>query len=321
MSASPASRPFTVLRGGDAVPAALADPVVAIGNFDGVHRGHRAVIGVAVRRAHAAGKPALALTFEPHPRAYFRPNEPMFRLTPEPLKLALLASTGLDGAAVLAFDALLAAKDAESFVTEILVGWLGVGCVVAGFDFHFGRARGGSPAFLREAGARHGFAVEIVPPLLDDGAQISSSAIRAALAQGRVEQAAHMLGAPFTVEAEVIHGDKRGRELGYPTANMRLDPATELAHGIYAVSVEIDGVARPAVASFGRRPTFDDGAPRLETFVFDWSGDLYGRRLKVAFHAYLRPELKFAGIEPLIAQMDEDSRRARAILGAGPGGR
>ncbi|GAB4070002.1 bifunctional riboflavin kinase/FAD synthetase [Ancylobacter sonchi] len=317
MSASPAPPPFIVLRGGDAVPAALAHPVVAIGNFDGVHRGHRAVIGEAVRRAHAAGKPAVALTFEPHPRAYFRPNEPMFRLTPEPMKLGLLASTGLDGAAVLAFDALLAAKDAESFVTEILVDWLGVACVVAGFDFHFGRARGGSPAFLREAGARHGFSVEIVPPLLDDGAQISSSAIRAALAQGRVEQAAHMLGAPFTIEAEVIHGDKRGRELGYPTANMRLDPTIELAHGIYAVTVEIDGVARPAVASFGRRPTFDDGAPRLETFVFDWSGDLYGRKLKVAFHAYLRPELKFDGIEPLIVQMDEDSRRARAILGAG----
>lgn len=308
--------PFVVLRDGEALPAALKGPVVAIGNFDGVHRGHRAVIGTAIEQARSFGKPALALTFEPHPRAFFRPDEPMFRLTPEPMKLARLAETGLDGAVVLGFDAALAAKDAESFVADILVGQLGVAMVVAGFDFHFGKGRSGSPAFLREAGARHGFRVEIVPPLLDEGAQISSSAIRAALAQGRVEQAADMLGAPWEIEAEVIHGDKRGRELGYPTANMRLDPSIQLAHGIYAVTLEIDGVKRPGVASFGRRPTFDDGAPRLESFVFDFSGDLYGKRLRVAFHAYLRPELKFDGIEALIAQMDIDSAKARAALGS-----
>ncbi|MBS7539709.1 bifunctional riboflavin kinase/FAD synthetase [Ancylobacter lacus] len=307
---------FFVLRGDTPLPPSLRGAVVAIGNFDGVHRGHRAVIGTALEEAHSTGRPALALTFEPHPRAFFRPEEAMFRLTPEAMKLHRLAETGLDGAVVLAFDAALAALDAESFVRTVLVERLQASAIVAGFDFHFGRGRGGSPAFLREAGARHGFSVAIVPPMLENGAQISSSAIRAALAQGRVAEAAGMLGAPFEIEAEVIHGDKRGRELGYPTANMRLDPSIALAHGIYAVTAEIDGVRRPAVASFGRRPTFDDGAPRLETFVFDYSGDLYGRRLRIAFHAYLRPELKFNGIDALIAQMDRDSAEARAVLGA-----
>ncbi|MBB3770694.1 riboflavin kinase/FMN adenylyltransferase [Angulomicrobium tetraedrale] len=312
-----AARPhdFAIFHDATGLPAALARPVVAIGNFDGVHRGHRAVIGTAIDQARSFGRPALALTFEPHPRAFFRPDEPMFRLTPPPLKLKRLAQTGLDGAVVLTFDAALAGLDAETFVSEILLGRLGVSMVVAGYDFHFGKGRGGSPSFLREAGHRHGFPVEIVAPLLDEGAQISSSAIRAALAQGRVEQAADMLGSPWEVEAEVIHGDKRGRELGYPTANMRLDPAIRLAHGIYAVTVEIDGVRHKGVASFGRRPTFDDGAPRLETFIFDYSGNLYGRVLPIAFHAYLRPELKFDSIDALIAQMDIDSARAKAALG------
>lgn len=315
MTHAPASaHAFPVLRTAGPLPEALAHPVIAIGNFDGVHRGHRAVIGTAIDQARSLGRPALAMTFEPHPRAFFRPDEPMFRLTPEPMKLRRLAETGLDGAVVLPFNAAIAGLEAEAFVADLLVGQLGVSMVVAGYDFHFGKGRGGSPAFLREAGQRHGFPVEIVPPLLDEGAQISSSVIRAALAQGRVEQAAHMLGAPWAVEAEVIHGDKRGRELGYPTANMRLDPATTLAHGIYAVTVTIDGVTHKGVASHGRRPTFDDGAPRLETFIFDFSGDLYGRVLTVAFHAYLRPELKFDSIDALIAQMDIDSARAKAAL-------
>lgn len=308
--------PFTVLSGDAPVPGDLRGAVVAIGNFDGVHRGHRAVIGTAIEQARSLGCPALALTFEPHPRAFFRLEEPLFRLSLEPLKLKRLEETGLDSAVVLSFDAALAAKDAESFVTDILVARLGVSMVVAGFDFHFGKARGGSPSFLREAGRRHGFAVEIVPPLLDEGAQISSSAIRAALAQGRVQQAADMLGAPYRVEAEVVHGDKRGRELGYPTANMVLDPSIALAHGIYAVTAEFDGAVHSAVASFGRRPTFDGGAPKLEVFVFDFKGDLYGKMLRIAFRAYLRPELRFDSLDALIAQMDKDNAQARAILGA-----
>ncbi|MCK0199031.1 bifunctional riboflavin kinase/FAD synthetase [Ancylobacter sp. 6x-1] len=306
--------PFFILTGNEPLPLSLHGAVVAIGNFDGVHRGHRAVIGTALDEAHASGRPALALTFEPHPRAFFRPGETMFRLTPVDEKLARLAETGLDGAVVLAFDAALAALDAETFVREVLVERLHAGAVVAGFDFHFGKGRGGSPAFLREAGQLYGFDVAIVPPLLDDGAQISSSAIRAALAQGRVEQAADMLGRPFSIEAEVIHGDKRGRDLGYPTANMRLDPAIALAHGIYAVTADVDGVRHPGVASFGRRPTFDDGAPRLETFIFDFSGDLYGKTVRIAFHAHLRPELKFDSIEALVEQMDLDSAAARSAL-------
>jgi riboflavin kinase/FMN adenylyltransferase len=310
---------FTVVHGETPPGSALRGAVVAIGNFDGVHRGHQAVIATARARAQALGRPAAALTFEPHPRSFFRPQEPFFRLTDERNKLRLLAATGLDGAIVLRFDAALAALTADEFVERILVGQLAVAGVTIGFDFHFGANRTGSPDFLAAAGARHGFAVDIVPRFEDGGRRISSGPIRAALGEGHVTDAAEMLGFPWFVSGEVVHGDKRGRELGYPTANLRLDPTCGLRHGIYAVRANVGGRRVDGVASFGRRPMFDVGTVLLEAFLFDFSGDLYGQTIDVAFIEWIRPEMKFDTIDELVRRMDEDSRIARAALVKAPG--
>jgi riboflavin kinase/FMN adenylyltransferase len=308
------SEPFVVVRGEAATEHALDGAVVAIGNFDGVHRGHRAVIAAALARAQALGRPAAALTFEPHPRSVFRPDEPLFRLTDERAKLRLLATTGLDGAIVLRFDAALAGLSAQDFVSRILVGRFAVAGVVIGFDFHFGLNRAGSPDFLTAQGAKQGFAVDVVPRFEDAGRPVRSGPIRAALAAGRVAEASEILGYPWFVSAEVVHGDKRGRELGYPTANLRVDPACGLAHGIYAVRVGIGERRYDGVASFGRRPMFDQGTVLLEVFLFDFSGDLYGEVIDVAFIDWIRPELKLDSVEALVRRMDEDSRLARAAL-------
>jgi riboflavin kinase/FMN adenylyltransferase len=315
MSLRPNStKPLLVARGDETAVDALRSGVVAIGNFDGVHRGHRAVIRAAVDRALAMQRPAIALTFEPHPRRFFRPDAPMFRLSDEAAKLRLLAATGLDGVVVLAFDADLAALSAEDFVGRVLVDRLGIAGAAIGFDFHYGRERRGSPAFLAAEGERLGFPVEIVAPLEDEGRPVSSSAIRAALEAGRVVEAAELLGGPWFVNAKVIHGDKRGRDLGYPTANLRLDPHCGLKHGIYAVRVGLDGTLHDGVASFGRRPTFDNGAPLLEVHLFDFSADLYDASLDIAFISWIRSELKFESVAELIRRMDEDSRLARLAL-------
>lgn len=310
---------FAVAHGETPAGHALRGAVVAIGNFDGVHRGHQAVIATARQRAAALKCPAAALTFEPHPRSFFRPREPLFRLTDERNKLRLLASTGLDGAIVLRFDAALAALSADDFVERILLERLAVSGVTIGFDFHFGANRSGSPDFLAAAGARRGFAVDIVPRFEDNGRRISSGPIRAALGHGHVTEAAEMLGFPWFVSGEVVHGDKRGRELGYPTANLRLDPTCGLRHGIYAVRMNVDGRRYDGVASFGRRPMFDIGTVLLEVFLFDFSGDLYGRTVDVAFIEWIRPEMKFDSIDDLVRRMDDDSGIARAALGKAPG--
>jgi riboflavin kinase / FMN adenylyltransferase len=293
---------------------ALKGGVVAIGNFDGVHRGHRAVIRAAVDRGQALGRPAVALTFEPHPRRFFRPQEPMFRLSGEAAKLRLLAATGLDGALVLTFDAALAGLSAEEFIDRILVDRLGIAGAAIGFDFHYGRNRSGSPSFLAAQGERLGFLVEIVPPLQHEGRPVSSSTIRIALEAGRVAGAAELLGGPWFVTAMVTRGDRRGRELGYPTANLRLDPDCALKHGIYAVRVGSEGKLHDGVASFGRRPTFDDGPALLEVHLFDFTGDLYGRQLDVAFIGWIRSELKFDAIADLVRRMHEDSGLAHTAL-------
>jgi len=308
------SAPFVVIRGDARADDALAGAVVAIGNFDGVHRGHRAVIAAAGARAAALGRPSAALTFEPHPRSFFRPNEPLFRLTDERAKLRLLAATGLAGAMVLRFDAGLAGLSAERFVSDILVGRFAVAGVAIGFDFHFGLNRAGSPDYLAAQGARLGFAVDIVPRFEDAGRPVRSGPIRAALEAGRVAEANELLGYPWFVSAEVVHGDKRGREFGYPTANLRLDPACALMHGIYAVRVGVGERRYDGVASFGRRPMFDQGIVLLEVFLFDFSRDLYGEVIDVAFVDWIRPELKFDSVEALVRRMDEDSRLARAAL-------
>jgi len=292
----------------------LRGATVAIGNFDGVHRGHKAVIAAALARARVLGKPSAALTFEPHPRAFFNPDEPLFRLTPEAAKLRLLAVTGLDGAIVLAFNAELARLTAEDFVQRVLVDRFAISGAAIGFNFHFGANRAGSPDFLQAKGKKHGLTVDIVPPLLDGGRPVSSGPIRAALAAGRLDDAAEFLGYPWFVSGTVIHGDKRGRELGFPTANLRLDPACALRHGIYAVRTAIAGRRYDGVASFGRRPMFDTGAVLLEIFLFDFAGDLYGANIDVAFMAWLRDEAMFASAKDLMRQMTEDSRLAREAL-------
>jgi riboflavin kinase / FMN adenylyltransferase len=314
----PPAKPLVVLR--DSAPAdALRGAVIAIGNFDGVHRGHRAVIAAAVARARTARCPAAALTFEPHPAAILRPQQPMFRLTDETGKLRLLAATGLDGAIVLTFNLALSSLSPEEFVRRFLMERYGVAGAAVGFDFHFGKNRTGSPAFLQEQGARHGFAVDVLPPMQDEGRPVSSGTIRSALAAGRVIEAGELLGYPWFASGTVIAGDRRGRELGYPTANMRLDPSCGLKHGIYAVRVGLGGRLQDGVASFGCRPMFDNGAPVLEVFLFDFEGDLYGQNLDVAFIAWIRQEMRFDGIEALIRQMDEDSARAREALARAPG--
>lgn len=311
------AHPFVVVQDHDD-SALLRGAVAAIGNFDGVHRGHRAVFDAAIQRARASGRPAAALTFEPHPRTFFRPDAPSFRLTDRNAKLQLLGASGLDGVIVLNFDAALANLTAGEFIEDILVQRLAVAGVVIGFNFYFGKNRGGSPDLLIAAGQQHGFSVDIVPPFEEHGRRVSSGAIRDALGRGDVADAAALLGYPWFVSGEVIHGEKRGRALGYPTANLRLDPGCGLRHGIYAVRVMVDGRLYDAVASFGRRPTFDNGAPLLEVFLFDFSGDLYGKRLDVAFIDWIRPELRFDGVEALVAQMDEDSRQARSLLATSP---
>lgn len=304
------SSAFPVLGPGQALPASLARPTVAIGNFDGVHRGHRHVLAAA----KATGRPVVVMTFEPHPRSYFQPDVPLFRLTDAAGKARLLASAGADGLAVLAFDAAMAGTSAEAFVDRLLVDWLGASTVVVGRDFHYGTRRAGNAETLRQAGASKGFAVTEVAALDGPEGPISSSAIREALSSGRVEAANALLGHAWFVTGPVIHGEKRGRELGYPTANIRLDAACGLAHGIYAVMIGIDGTWHQGVASYGRRPQFDNGAPLLEVHVFDFAGNLYDKEVDVAFASYLRGEAKFDSLEALIAQMDDDSREARKRL-------
>ena len=304
---------FLIVR--DTAPeGALHGAVVAMGNFDGVHRGHQAVIAAAQERAKALGTPAAVLTFEPHPRTFFVPGEPLFRLTDEAAKLRLLASTGLDGAIVLTFNAALASLMADEFVDRILVGRFGVSGAVIGFNFHFGKNRAGSPDFLAAEGRKLGFTVDVIPPFEINGRPVSSGPIREALAAGRPEGAATLLGFPWFISGEVIHGDKRGRELGFPTANLSLDAACGLRHGVYAVRVAVGERLCDGVANFGRRPMFDSGVVLLEVFLFDFSGDLYGQRIDVAFIARIREEKFFGSLEELVQAIDEDSRLARLAL-------
>ncbi len=299
------------------LPEKLKGGVIAIGNFDGVHRGHQTVLNRALELAKSRGVPALVLTFEPHPRTVFNPDKPVFRLSPAPVRAQVLEAMGFHSVIEYPFDREFASRSAEEFVRSILVDWLGATEVVTGFDFHFGKGREGGPAFLMEAGKRNGFGVTLVDAFRDEGADVvSSSRIRRLLAEGNVSEAAGLLGYRFTVEAEVIKGQQLGRTLGYPTANMALAPEAELKPGIYAVRLRrADGSLHDGVASFGYRPTVtDNGAPLLETFVFDFSGDLYGEHCRVSFFGHLRDELKFTGLEPLVEQIRKDEEEARALL-------
>lgn len=308
---------FVRISGEEAVPARLRGGVVAIGNFDGIHRGHQAVLERALEEARRRNVPALVLTFEPHPRKVFLPDVPLFVLTPPHVKARLIEALGFDAVIERPFTREFSGLSAEEFVTAILQDQLGISHAVTGFDFHFGKNRQGGPAFLMASGERHGFGVTLVDPFRDEGAEIiSSSRIRELLSEGDAAEAAGLLGYRFTVEAEVVGGARLGRTLGFPTANMRLSPDFALKEGIYAVRFRRgDGTLHDGVASFGRRPTVDDdGAPLLETFVFDFSGDLYGEVASVSFFGYLRGEFKFEGLEALVAQMKRDEMEARALL-------
>lgn len=313
------SNSFTIIRDDDAVPAQIKGAVIAIGNFDGLHRGHRAVIASALAMAENGKRPVLAMTFEPHPRAFFQPQVPMFRLSSPHDKLRLMAASGLNGAVVMNFNAARAATSADDFIHRDLIARLAPSGIVIGFDFHFGKGRAGTPAMLQDRCTAAGIAVHIEPHYDWQGHPVSSSEVRKALSEGELAHANDLLGYPYFVSGSVIHGEKRGRTMGYPTANIALDPANALKHGIYAVRVAQDGVLREGVASFGRRPTFDNGAPLLEIFLFDFAGDLYGQNLDVAFIAYLRDEMRFDSLDALIAQMDRDSADARTALARQPG--
>jgi riboflavin kinase/FMN adenylyltransferase len=319
MSVEPAPSRFILVRNpADPIPG-LENPVVAIGNFDGVHQGHAAVISRAEQMARRLGRPAAVLTFEPHPVDYFRKAGTVFRLTPEGAKARALARLGLDGMIVLPFDATMATTSAERFVAEILVSRLNISGAVVGYDFHFGQSRGGSPAFLADAAQRYGFPVEIVDEVTANTGgvpeAIHSNLARQALERGDVAEAARLLGHHWFVVGEVIHGQKLGRQLGFPTANVELDPSCRLRYGIYAVRLTVDGVTYGGVANFGRRPTVtDSGAPLLEVFVFDFAGDLYGKQVEVAFIGWVRGEEKFASLDDLVAEMNRDKEKARALL-------
>lgn len=301
------------------LPASLRGGVIAIGNFDGVHRGHQAVLGRALEIAADQRIPSLVLTFEPHPRTVFRPDQPVFRLTPAPLKAKLLEALGFNAVLEYPFDRDFATRSPDEFIHSIILDWIGARHVVTGFDFHFGKDREGGPAYLLAAGARYGFGAHLLDAFRDEGAHVvSSSRIRDLIADGDVAHAAGLLGYRYTVEAEVIHGKKLGRTLGFPTANMALPPEVRLKPGIYAVRFRTsDGSLHDGVASFGYRPTTDhDGAPLLETVLFDYAGDLYGQTCSVTLFGFLRPELKFNGLDPLVAQMNMDAAEARALLSA-----
>lgn len=305
--------------GTEPLPPHLRGAVIAIGNFDGVHRGHQAVLERALDEARKLGAPALVLTFDPHPRRLFQPDVPHFVLTPPDMKAVLIEMLGFDGIIEMAFTRGFASLSAEDFVARVLVNRFGVGHCLTGVDFHFGQGRQGGPAYLMAAGEGHGFGVTLVDSFRDESAHvISSSRIRGLLINKETVEANGLLGYRYTVEAAIIHGQKLGRTLGFPTANMALPDSCHLAHGIYAVRFRRpDGTLHDGVASFGRRPTVtDNGRPLLETFLFDFTGDLYGEVCRASLFGFQRPELKFDGLEPLLSQMNRDKAEAQAILGS-----
>lgn len=299
------------------IDPALKGASVAMGNFDGVHRGHQAVIDTA-RRSDA---PLGVITFEPHPRQVFAPDAPPFRLMNAEARQNRLAKLGVSRLYELPFTRALAGLTPEDFAREVLVEGLGITHVVVGADFQFGKGRAGTAAVLQDLGRRFGFDVTIQPLVGGEDGAISSTAIRTALAEGRVQDAADMLGHYHRIDGEVLHGEKRGRALGYPTANMAVEGLHLPRLGVYAVKVEVLGGPHrgfyDGVASLGVRPMFGENKPNFEVHLFDFAGDLYGQHLSVALVEYLRPEAKFDGLQALIDQMDADSERARAILARG----
>ncbi|MCK0172261.1 bifunctional riboflavin kinase/FAD synthetase [Aliiroseovarius sp. S1123] len=289
-----------------------------IGNFDGVHLGHQYVINIARQKAAELGAPLGVMTFEPHPREYFAPKAPPFRLMNADTRAHRLEKLGIEALFELSFNDTLSALTPEEFARDVIVDGLGLTHVFVGADFHFGKDRAGTPEVLVALGKELGFGVTVAPLMSDDVGEVSSTAIRRALTEGRPGDAARMLGHWHRIDGEVIRGDQRGRDLGYPTANMSIAGLHPPKFGVYVVEVEIltgphQGVYGGA-ASMGTRPMFGENLPNIESFIFNFKGDIYGEQLSVALIDYLRPEEVFDGLDALIAQMDADCARARDIL-------
>jgi len=301
------------LAGG--VPDNLRGAIVALGNFDGFHLGHQAVVNRAIQRAFHERRPVIVATFDPHPVAFFKPDVPPFRLTTLDQREHLFAHAGADAMLVFEFNRELASMDAEQFVSEVLSRQIGAAGVVTGDDFSFGKGRTGDPALLRAVGERHGIAAEAVPQVLLDGERISSGRVREALVAGNTGTATHMLSRDYAIEGVVQRGDRRGRELGYPTANVELADYQRPRYGVYAVRVTLDdGSEHPGVASLGVRPTFEPPQELLEAHLFGFDGDLYDRKIEVALHAFIREEKKFESLDDLVAHMRDDEAQARKLL-------
>ena len=306
-----------VIHGYDHVPRNGRGAVLAVGNFDGVHRGHQMLLAKAREIAKPLKASAGVLAFEPHPRTLFQPERPHFRLTTITQRIALFKKFGMDLTVVLPFDRKLADLTAEAFIERVLVAGLGIKHAVIGYDFHFGKGRGGSPTSLVAAGKEMGFGVTVIEPVAEGGEVVSSSAVRAELAQGDVGGATALLGHTWRVAGEVKGGHHRGTGMGYPTANIGLSPGTALAHGIYAVCVHVGDKVYEGAAYLGTRPTFDNGDAVLETFLLDFDGNLYGKTIELEFIGFIRGDRKFDDTDALVAQMDKDVARAREILRRG----
>lgn len=304
---------FIRLSGLDHVPEALKRCVVAIGNFDGFHRGHQHVFTALRARAEERGVAAVVLTFEPHPRDVFAPEPVMFRLTEDDAKARLAEALGLDGIVVMPFDRTFSQIEAEDFVDRFLIKALDVSRVIVGEDFHFGHKRRGTPDFLRQAGIDNGFAVETLDLLDEDNGPISSSRVREALRRADLDGANRLLGYHWFLEGEVVRGDQRGRELGFPTANMPTPKVFDLAQGVYAVRARLGKRLFDGVASYGK-PMFNNERPPFETWLFDFDEEIYGEHLSVALIGHVRGQMVFSGLDELIAAVHRDAETARAIL-------
>ncbi|QPC98625.1 bifunctional riboflavin kinase/FAD synthetase [Qipengyuania soli] len=300
----------------DPLPESLRGAVIALGNFDGFHLGHQAVAGEAIRWAREEGRPSIIATFDPHPVRHFKPDAEPFRLTTLEQRQELYLAAGATAMLVFHFDGELAGTTAEDFVKVLLAEHLGVAGVVTGEDFTFGKARGGNFERLVGLGKEVGIEARAVPPVLDGGEPVSSSRVRNALRDGNPQEAARLLTRPFAIRGVVQHGDKRGREIGYPTANLPVEQYLRPKYGIYAVTGRIlaSGQVLKGAANIGIRPQFDPPKELLEPYFFDFSGDLYGQEIEVAFHYFLRGEAKFDSLDALIEQMDRDCARAKELL-------
>jgi len=297
------------------IPDSLAGAIIALGNFDGFHRGHQAVAGEALAWARAEGRPAIIATFDPHPVRHFAPDAPPFRLTTLDQRRELFEAAGADAMLVFAFNAELAGTTAEDFVTRLLGQRFRAAGAVTGEDYTFGKGRGGNVAVLREIGGACGIGVRSVGPVNEEGHIVSSSRIREALKAGDCGTATHLLTRPFAIRGVVQHGDKVGRAIGFPTANMAMGSYLRPAYGIYAITgVLPGGHVLHGAANLGIRPSFDPPKELLEPHFFDFDGDLYGQEIEVAFHHYLRPEAKFDSLDDLTAQMEADCLKARELL-------